>query len=103
MNAPPNSRTGSAGRTARSLGARVTRATGGTVRRIGFSPRCGQMRPGGQMRPEGKGWFQAQYEGKCRGCGAPIYVGEWVRYSREEEKQLYCQSCAVREEEGDDS
>jgi hypothetical protein len=50
-------------------------------------------------RPEGGGWFKAKYEGTCRGCSAPIYVGEWVRYSREYEKQLYCQPCAVREEE----
>lgn len=53
------------------------------------------------MKPEGKGWFKARFEGSCRGCGAPIYVGEWVRYSTLEDRQLYCQPCAVREEGGE--
>jgi hypothetical protein len=51
-------------------------------------------------RPPGGGWFKAQYEGKCRGCGAPIYVGEWIKYSQDQ--VVCCRPCIAREEGTDE-
>lgn len=49
--------------------------------------------------PHGGGWFAAKFPGTCGGCRAPIYVGEWVAYSREEPGVLLCAPCVRKERE----
>jgi hypothetical protein len=48
-----------------------------------------------EMCPAGEGWFPAKYDGTCRGCGAPIYAGEWIAYSTE--GVVACRPCIEKE------
>ena len=52
------------------------------------------------VRPQGEGWFPAKYPGTCRGCGAPIYEGEWIAYSTE--GVVACRPCIEKERDNDD-